>query len=261
MPFVSVGNLKYFRFDSFPEGVFQGVFTRLGGVSPFPWASLNLGGLIGDERDHVVENRRRIFEAIGRPVTSIYDVWQVHSADIINTEFSRPLDDPHIKADGIITQKKDVTLLMRFADCVPILLYDPVKRVVGIVHAGWQGTVKKVAGAAIKSMVSHYGSNPGDIIAGIGPSIGPDHYEVGQDVIDQVNSSFSSRSKDLLIPYGDRIHLNLWLANQFVLEEVGVKQIEQASICTACHTEDWFSHRKEKGNTGRFCAIIHLKNN
>jgi copper oxidase (laccase) domain-containing protein len=107
-------------------------------------------------------------------------------------------------------------------------------------------------------MSQRYGSRPADIIACIGPSIGPDHYEVGADVISQVEQTFGEDALLMLPRHGARTHFDLWKANQYLLERAGVRQIELAALCTACHTEDWFSHRAEHGKTGRFGALISL---
>jgi len=122
------------------------------------------------------------------------------------------------------------------------------------------GTVRRAARAAVQAMQKRYSSNPADILAAIGPAIGPDHYEIGEDVIAQVQNTFGTDAESLLEEHGESIHFNLWKANQLLLENAGVKQIEIAGICTACHTEDWFSHRAEKGKTGRFGALIALEN-
>jgi hypothetical protein len=148
---------------------------------------------------------------------------------------------------------------MRFADCVPILFHDPRKGVIGVAHAGWVGTLRDVATATINAMAKQYGSNPADIIAGIGPSIGPDHYEVGADVILQVMQKFGDESEQLLKSHNGKIHFDLWKTNRLLLEKAGVEKIEVAEICTACNTDDWFSHRAEKGRTGRFGALITLQ--
>ncbi len=260
MPFSQQNGLRYYTFEIFPENVIQAVFTRQGGVSPHPWDSLNVGGSIGDDITHVRENRIRSFRALGRAPESIHDVWQVHSADMIYADAPRPLDTQYQKADIILTNNPQVTLFMRFADCTPILLYDPVKEVVGMVHSGWLGTVRGAAGAAVQAMQQRYASKPADILAAIGPSIGPDHYEVGEDVISQVKETFGADARSLLEEHGESLHFNLWEANQILLEGAGVNQIETAGICTACHPDDWFSHRGEKGKTGRFGALIALKN-
>ena len=260
MQFHDTNTVRYLTFDIFPKNVVHAVFTRQGGLSPEPWDSLNVGGTVGDERDRVRENRFRSFAALGRDRQSIFDVWQVHSPDIVIATTPHPRVDipPEFKADGIITQNPEVTLFMRFADCTPILLYDPVKMAVGIVHAGWQGTVKRAAGSAIKTMQAAFGSHSADILAAIGPAIGPDHYEVGKDVIEQVSYSFGRDSRRVLRELDGHIFFDLWAANTLVLEQAGVKQVEVCGLCTACHPQDWYSHRAQKGKTGRFGAIIAL---
>lgn len=260
MPFNEKNGLKYFQFNNLAdEGILHGIFCRHGGVSPAPWQSLNLGGSLGDSRENIIENRRRIFSIFNFPIESLFDVWQVHGADVICTTAPRPLDAPHQKADAILTDEMTITLFMRFADCVPILLFDPVKQVVGLVHAGWQGTVKKIVTAAIRTMEKQYACDTTDIICGIGPSIGPDHYEIGSDVAKQVQNVFSDRSEELLIKRDRKTYLDLWAANRIQLEELRVKSIEVSGICTACHIDDWYSHRQEHGRTGRFGAIISLR--
>ena len=260
MPFSQQNSLRYYKFDIFPNNIIQAVFTRQGGVSPHPWASLNVGGSIGDDIIHVRENRIRSFKILGRAPESIHDVWQVHSADVIFADAPRSLDTEYQKADIMLTDNPQVTLFMRFADCTPILLYDPIKQIVGLIHSGWLGTVRGAARVAVQAMQERYASTPTDILAAIGPAIGPDHYEVGEDVIVQVQSSFGTQAESLLEKRGESVHFNLWKANQILLTDAGVKQIETAGICTACHTNDWFSHRGEKGKTGRFGAMIALQN-
>jgi len=259
MPLETINGLELFRFDSFDsDKIVHGIFTRNGGISPSPWDSLNLGGTVGDARENVIENRRRIYQAMNRPVESIFDVWQVHSADVICTDEPRPLNAPHEKADAILTDNPEITLFMRFADCVPILLHDPIKNVIGVVHAGWMGTVKKIVSRTIEKMQSRYGSNSEDILAGIGPSIGPDHYQIGQDVIDQVRVAFGTASDRLLRQINGKINFDLWQANREALSESGVRHVETAGFCTACDLNRWYSHRAENGKTGRFGAFIAL---
>jgi YfiH family protein len=260
MPFSQQNGLRYYTFEIFPKNIIQAVFTRQGGVSPRPWDSLNVGGSIGDDITYVRANRIRSFKALGRVPESIYDVWQVHSAEVIYADAPRSLDTPYQKADIMLTDNPQVTLFMRFADCTPILLHDPVKRVIGIVHSGWLGTVRGAARAAVKAMQERYASNPANILAAIGPAIGPDHYKVGEDVITQVQDAFGAEAESLFAAHGDSIHFDLWKANQLLLAKEGVRQIETAGICTACHTDEWFSHRAEKGKTGRFGALIALQN-
>jgi len=259
MPFYNQNGIRYYTFEIFPKNIIQAVFTRQGGVSPRPWNSLNVGGSIGDDILHVRQNRTRSFKALERTPESIHDVWQVHSADVVYADEPRPLDTDYQKADIMLTDNPQVTLFMRFADCTPILLYDPKKQVAGIVHSGWLGTVRGAARAAVEAMQERYATDPADILAAIGPAIGPDHYEIGEDVILQVQAAFGEGAEILLEKHGGSIHFNLWKANQLLLKNAGVQQIETAGICTACHTDDWFSHRAEKGKTGRFGAMIAMQ--
>lgn len=257
MPLISHNGLRYFQFDSLTPK--HAIFTRHGGVSPAPWGSLNVGGTVGDDLERVKKNRLLSFEALGCAPGSMFDVWQIHSTDVVCARAPRPTDESYRQADIILTDKPDVTLFMRFADCVPILVHDPVNGIVGIAHAGWMGTLRDVATVTVEAMKKNYGSNPADIVASIGPSIGPDHYEIGADVILQVMQKFNDESEAFLSSHHGKIHFNLWETNRLLLERAGVGKIEMANICTACHTDDWYSHRAEKGRTGRFGALIALQ--
>jgi YfiH family protein len=219
---------------------------------------LNLGGTVGDDPANVAENRRRAFECFGRPIGTLYDVWQVHSAEVVRADAPRPAHIPHLKADAILTDQPEVTLFMRFADCVPILLYDPVRRVMGMVHAGWKGTTLRIVQAAVQAMQRQWGTRPDEILAAIGPSIAPHHYTVGQDVITQVEAAFGQEANTLLPAQDGAVQFDLWTANRLVLMDSGVRQIEVSGVCTACDLEHWYSHRGEQGRTGRFGALMAL---
>lgn len=243
------------------NGCIHGFFTRKGGVSSGKWASLNLGGTVGDERQNTIENRKRAFDFFEREVDSIFDVWQVHGNSVICAEKPRKLEEPHTKADAIITNNPELTLFMRFADCVPIILFDPIRNVIGVAHAGWKGTVNNIVQDVVVAMKNKYDVNPSDIIAGIGPSIGPDHYVVGEEVYAMASETFGSDINQVIKKNCNSIHFNLWHANEYLLEKQGVKTIESAKTCTACNLEDWYSHRAENGATGRFGALIALGEN
>ncbi len=259
MPFSQNNGTQSFHFELFHNyPLSQAIFTRHGGISPAPWDSLNVGGTVGDDLERVHENRKKVFDAYGRQVASLHDVWQVHSADVVHADQPRGSDPPQ-KADIIITANPAITLFMRFADCVPIYLFDPVTPAIGMAHAGWLGTVRRAAEAAVRAMQATFGSKPQDMLAGIGPSIGPDHYEVGQDVIDAFNSSYGSKASKHILQRGPKRFLNLWSANKSILEQEGVGVIEIAGICTVCDNHDWYSHRAEKGKTGRFAALFNLE--
>ena len=153
MSFHEKNGLRYYQFDIFKgQPLFHAVLTRQGGFSQAPFASLNTGGTVGDDPDAVLQNHRKIYETFGYPFDSRFDVWQVHGRDVICTDEPREPGTLHSKADGILTQNPSVTLFMRFADCVPILLFDPASKVIGIAHAGWQGTYKQVAREAVEKM-------------------------------------------------------------------------------------------------------------
>lgn len=263
MGFQERKGLRYFQFDilkGFP--LFHAVLTRQGGFSKEPYASLNTGGTVGDDPQDVLANHQKIFESLDPAYDSRFDVWQVHGNRIVCADAPKIPDAAHIKADGILTNNPGVTLLMRFADCVPILLYDPVRQVIGIAHAGWQGTYKKVAKAAVEKMVACYGSYPGDILAGIGPSICQGCYEVGQEPLDAFSTAFG---EDQAAPYfrkkEGRLYLDLWTPNQDILRAAGVMNIETSGICTAENLSDWYSHRAEGGKTGRFAVLMALDDN
>jgi hypothetical protein len=264
MPFHQAEEIRYHTFESLQgAGVLHASITRRGGLSPSPWDSLNVGGTVGDDPQRVMENRRRSFKAFGRTLDSLYDVWQVHGTEVVCTDTPRPLDQPHLRADAILTDTPGVTLFMRFADCVPIFLFDQRNRVVGLVHAGWLGTVEKVVSDAVRRMKSRYRTDPADILAGIGPSIGPHHYPVGEEVVERVRAAFGPDAEMLLKRQDgsggeSAVQFDLWSANRLLLQEAGVRNVEISEICTACHLEDWYSHRAEKGRTGRFGALIGL---
>jgi YfiH family protein len=147
--------------------------------------------------------------------------------------------------------------MLRFADCVPLVFYDGRRRVIGLAHSGWRGLPAGVVPATIGRMVEAFGCDPADIWAGVGPSIGPCCYEVGSEVVKQV--AVVGDSRQLFHRVDGRLHLDLWTAVESQLIEAGVGQIEMAQMCTSCDTEDWFSHRAERGRTGRFGVVIGLR--
>jgi YfiH family protein len=256
----TVGEIRYYQFAAFEDSdLVHGVFARHGGVSAGPYASLNLSVSTGDAPENVRENRLRAFRALERTPDSIADLWLVHSNQVVVADEPRGARESLGKADALISDRPSLTLCLRFADCVPILLYDPRRYVVGIVHAGWKGTLAKIAAATMRAMTERYGSRPSDVLAGIGPSIGPCHYEVGPEVVAGTRAAFGAEADALLTRTNGHCHLDLWAANAHALREVGVECIEQSEICTACRTDEFFSHRGEKGRTGRFGALIGLR--
>lgn len=252
-------SLVHYRFDRLAphSNVNHGIFTRLGGVSRPPFSSLNLGRSVGDSPDAVEENYRRVCQVLGVAHESLVTGYQVHSdrvAVVGRAHRGYLLKD----TDALVTDSVDICLTLRFADCVPLVFFDPVRQAVGLAHAGWKGTVSKIGGKVVEAMQFAYGCKPADIIAGIGPSIGPCCYQVGADVIQQVQQAFSGVD-GLFVAQGDgSLHLDLWAANRRALEALGIEIIEVSGLCTSCHRDEFFSHRGDKGQTGRFGAFVKL---
>jgi len=235
----------------------HGFFMRHGGTSPSPWKSLNMATSVGDSSENVIENRKRIADALQIGRFDFYDLWQVHSNEVVIAEKPRRRGEPHMKADAIVTNKENLALLMQFADCVPILFFDPERKVIASAHAGWKGTLSGIAAETVKMMMQKFNSEPGKIISVIGPSICREHYQIGEDVASKVNSFFKSEEK-VLTCIKEKKFMDLSAANRIILEKMGLKNIEMMDICTFCNKEDWFSHRGENGKTGRFASIITL---
>ncbi len=255
---ITTGDLAHYQFTHLAD-VTHGVFTRLGGASLAPYGPLNLGGNVGDDPVAVTENYRRVYDALAVNAERACSVWQVHSADTVIVTEPVPGRRWVDKADGMVTNQADTPLVMRYADCVPLLFHDPVQGVIGIAHAGWRGTVQGAGMSVVQVMVDAFGSRPGDIRAGIGPSIGPDCYQVGEEVVEAVEAHFGTT--DGLIkcdPADGTAYLNLWAANERDLRRNGVEHIDIAEICTYTNTQEFHSHRAEKGKTGRFVAVISL---
>jgi YfiH family protein len=141
-----------------------------------------------------------------------------------------------------------------------VLIYDPVRRAAAVIHSGWRGTVQGATRAAVDALHQEYGSQPADMIAGIGPSIGPCCYEVGDEVVEAVRAAFSRPDELLPARAGkERRHFDLWAANRRWLAEAGVRQIEIAGLCTACRVDEFYSYRAEQGKTGHFGAVMALR--
>lgn len=253
----SANGILFYQFEGLDgAGLTHAILTRLGGVSQGPFATLNLGHTVGDDLNAVQENHRRVFALFGVDRGQVVSPYQVHSARIrlVGREHGGTVQNG---TDGLLTTTPGLMLLFRFADCVPLLLWDPVHRAVGLAHAGWRGVAGGVVRAAVEAFVRHVGSRPEDLWAGIGPAIGPCCYQVGPEVVASVAQAFSLRP-DLVYHRADGIYLDLPGVVRAELEAQGVRQIEMSGICTACHTDEWFSHRAEGGRTGRFGVLVML---
>lgn len=255
---VGCRGLTYYRSEAWAD-LRHGIFTRNGGVSDSPWRSLNMGASIGDDPEAVKENHSRVYRALDVNGERAASCWLVHSVDtlVVTEEYQR--DGSLQKADAVITNQRDTPLIMRFADCVPLLFYDRAKRAIGLGHAGWRGTVKGMASSIIRMMQETYGSNAAEIEVIIGPAISRRNYAVGEDVVRQAEAYFGDGAGVIWRdPASGAPHLDLWRANRLDLERSGVTNIKALTVCTYENTDDFYSHRRENGMTGRFAVVMSL---
>lgn len=262
------GKTPYLTYPVFTElGIRNGVSTRMGGVSSGIWESMNLSFTRGDNESDVRENFRRIGEAMGISCETMVFSQQTHTTNVrVVTEadrgmgLTRPLE--YTDVDGLVTNCPDVCLVTFYADCVPLFFVDSVKKVIGLSHSGWRGTVGKIGKVTVDLMRQQYGSNPEDIYAAIGPSICQDCYEVSEGVIDRFRENFKEENwKDLFYKKENgKYQLNLWKANEFVFEEAGIvkEHIVVTNICTRCNSDKLFSHRVMGDKRGNFAAFLSL---
>jgi len=253
-----VDGILLYRFEGLSgiEGLVHAVLTRIGGVSRGPYATLNLGHTVGDDLTAVEENHRRVLDALGLEPGSVVSPYQVHGARV-GVVGRAHLGTVQPATDALVTAVPAVLLLMRFGDCAPVLFFDPVRRVVGIAHAGWRGVVADTVGATVRTMTERLGCTPADLWAGIGPSIGPCCYAVGPEVAAAVETACPSGA-GVVRDVSGQPHLDLPAAVQAQLRAAGVERIEDADLCTACRVGEFFSHRAEHGRTGRFGVVMEL---
>ncbi len=254
----SLNGLTYFTFTELTAaGVAHVVGTRLGGVSEKPFATLNMSFSVGDHPEHVQENRRRLAHLLNVSERDLVGAWLVHGNDVARVNGTHK--GQHIPYhDGLITDEPGVPLFMTFADCVPIILYDTAHHAVGLLHAGWRGTAAGIVEHAIHRMGEEFGTHPQDLVMAFGPAIGVCHYEVGEDVMDAFLTL--GRTPPVFQPgRNGHVYLNLVETNKRQAMALGVEHFLETSYCTACHTDLFYSHRAERGHTGRFGVIVMLK--
>jgi purine-nucleoside/S-methyl-5'-thioadenosine phosphorylase / adenosine deaminase len=259
---VSQHKLQLYRasvLDAYPQ-LNYAIFTRRGGYSQTPFDTLNLSVSVGDEPDTVRENLSKACQALAISPEQTVSCHLIHSADVLTIT---PTNRQAVmgQADGLITADPGIYLAMRFGDCTPLIFFDPVTGLIGLTHAGWRGTLKNAAGATIQTMRERFGAQAKNIIALIGPAIGPCCYEVGPEVMaaarqvfNEADTLFTQRNSQT-----SRTHFDLWEANRRQLAAAGVQQIIVSGLCTACRIDEFFSHRAERGRTGRFGVIIGLR--
>lgn len=264
------GEMEYLSFPALEAtGMVGHLFsTRIGGVSQGIFSTMNLSYVRGDDKEAVDENFRRIADALERRVSDFVCSDQTHTTHIrVVTSQDKgkgvlyPKD--YREVDGLITNEPGIVLSTFYADCVPLYLVDTKNRAIGLSHSGWRGTVSRMGACTLEAMSQTYGTRPEDVTAAIGPSICMDCYEVSEDVAAAFQAEFTKEILEeiLLEKGGGKYQLNLWRANQAVLEEAGVSksQISITDICTCCNPDYLFSHRASEGKRGNLGAFLYIK--
>ena len=255
------GTLEYLQTEGL-SGTAHCFTTRYGGVSTGVLSSLNLGIHRGDNPANVLKNYRILGEQVGFAPEDLVFTHQTHTDIVRRVDEStrgeglfRPVQGDY---DGLITDRPGVALIVFSADCTPILLFDPVRRVIGAVHAGWRGTAAGIAAKATMQMQAHYGSRPEDIRAAIGPCIGSCCFETHADVPNAMREALGETAESAIRPHGDKFYVNLKEINRLWLNQCGVTQVEISEDCTHCQPERFWSHRITGDARGSQAAIIML---
>ena len=245
----------------------HGFSTRKGGVSTGIFSSMNLNFKRGDDPDAVMENYRRMAAALNMRVEDMVLSDQTHTTNVrVITEEDRgkgilkPQD--YSDVDGMITNVPGIVLVTSYADCVPLYFVDPVRKAIGLSHSGWKGTVGYIGQKTVEKMHEVYGSEPKNIVAAIGPSICQSCYEVSDDVAEAFRANFTAdEAADILLDKGNgKYQLDLWRANWYVLTDAGIlpEHLSVTDLCTACHPDLLWSHRKTNGQRGGLSAFLSL---
>ena len=281
-PYVSFPVLEQFPY------IKHGFSTRIGGVSEGIYGSLNLGFGRGDTDENVIHNYERISESIGVKSESLVMSDQVHKTNLhkvtkddLGKGIYRAKDYREI--DGLYTDEPGITLVTAYADCVPLYFVDPVHKAIALTHAGWRGTVAKIGPKTVETLTKEYQSKPEELVVVIGPSICQDCYEVSKDVADEFQKVIDvAHQTEIITPQEDykmsiscgqrskekveeslkeqKYQLNLWKANRYLLEQVGVlpEHIVISDVCTCCNAELFHSHRASKGQRGSLSAFLAI---
>ena len=259
-----VGEVPFLSYPLFEKTgvVNHGFSTRLGGVSVGNCATMNISTTRGDDPEAIAENKRRIAAAIGVLPEDMTFTHQTHTTNVAVVR-KEDRGKRFMETDGMVTNETDICLVTFYADCVPLYFVDPVKKVIGMSHSGWRGTVGKIGKVTVEKMVQEYGCNPADILAAIGPSICQDCYEVSEDVILEFQKSFEEEFWNELFyqKENEKYQLNLWKANELIFLEAGIcpEHIAVTNVCTHCNPEILFSHRTTGNNRGNLSAFLALK--
>lgn len=253
------------KFSDYREDIVFGFNTRKGGVSSGMYESMNLSLTLPDDPKKVRKNYERWLQSLGISPRDTVIGLQTHTNHVERVDetnkgqglFRKRMKD----VDGLVTNVPGVALITYHADCTPVYLYDPVKKAIGMVHAGWRGTVQEIAGVAVRKMQAEFGSNPSDMVAMIGPCISKEHFECDRDVVDAVQSM--SVNAEEMISYDEvkqKYHVSIAGVNRLVLQAAGIpkENIDMQDICTYGNPELYYSHRRDGKQRGGHCALLML---
>ena len=250
--------VSFYQFENLARlpGIDHGIFARTCGYSKGPYSSLNVSYGIGDEKTAVANNRARIADTLAAGTMTYLD--QVHGCEIAlidqhQNSGKTSVDGRPIRADAAVTNLTDHYLVIQVADCQPVLMYEPTRRVVANVHSGWRGSIGNIIGRTVDAMVRHFRCRPDRIQAAIGPSLGPCCAEFINYKTEIPEKFWTYRATNN--------HFDFWAISSDQLIDAGVpkKNIASSQACTRCRTDDFYSYRAEK-NTGRFAAVIGMTN-
>lgn len=259
----SVGDLPLHQATTLTwlPGIVQGFTTRTGGVSLPPYDALNLGAHVGDSALAVATNRRRLWSEFGFEEQQVALAEQVHGNDVaVVTEGNKVVPG----VDALMTNVPDLLLMLFFADCVPVYIVDPIARAVALIHSGWRGTVAGVVGNTVSALRENFGSRPAACLAAIGPCIGAESYEVGQEVADRFRHLDSMRSANALLPRNEfagtyTLNLRQVIFAQLMSAGFRTEYISVSTEDTYRNRRDFFSFRRDGAATGRMAAFLALR--
>ncbi|MGM5629894.1 peptidoglycan editing factor PgeF [Apibacter raozihei] len=258
----TISDKSFYTYSSFSgyKSLIHFTTTLWGGVSSGNYSSFNFGISSGDEPNNIEKNKKILSDKLKISVDQIFIPRLTHSNKVAVIDKSFLLDK-NAKSleilkgvDALVTNQKGICIGITTADCVPVLLYDPVNKTLGTVHAGWRGTVSNIAGETVKLMVEKFNCKPENILAAIGPSISIEHFEVGSEVVEEfVSANFNLSIISKINKESEKHHIDLWKANRFLLLEAGLldSHIEISGICTYKDSERFFSARRQTLNSGR----------
>lgn len=261
--FITANGVDYLTSDALRDaGAIHGFSTRQGGVSQGIFSEMSLSFTRGDAFESVMENHRRFASALDYPLMSLISTRQVHGDEVrIAAEADRGKglrQELDYECDALITDKPGLPLMILTADCCPILLYDPVRRAAGAVHAGWRGTALGIAGKAVRELVRVYGCRPENILAAIGPCISQCCFETDANVPEAMTVALGDEAEAFIKPRGAKFHVDIKGINRRFLEKEGITQFFVTDECTACNPQRYFSHRVMGENRGSLASVIMI---